>query len=276
MARGAGRGRRARRARARTGPAGPRHARGTRARRAAVCRPVDALRQHDRRRGRTGDARRPGGRAPAALAGALERDRDDPAGQQGVLGARRAHRLVPVGGGALRGRLQPLLARADRRARRRPRLHPGALLARDLRPRVPRGPADARADRELPPGGRRAGTVVLSAPVADAGLLAVPDGVDGARAADGDLPGALHEVPERTRDRRRDRAQGVGVHGRRRDGRARVDGRDLDGRARAPRQPRLRHQLQPAAPRRAGARQRRRSSRSWRRTSAARAGTSSR
>ena len=50
--------------------------------------------------------------------------------------------------------------------------------------------------------------------------------------------------------------QGLGLHGRRRDGRARVAGRDLAGRPRAPRQPDLRHQLQPAAPRRPGARQR--------------------
>ena len=55
------------------------------------------------------------------------------------------------------------------------------------------------------------------------------------------------------RDRR---SQGVGVPRRRRDGRARVDGRDRAGRARAARQPDLGRQLQPPAPRRAGARQR--------------------
>ena len=43
---------------------------------------------------------------------------------------------------------------------------------------------------------------------------------------------------------------------RRRDGRARVDGRAHDAGAREARQPHLRHQLQPAAPRRPGARQR--------------------
>ena len=78
----------------------------------------------------------------------------------------------------------------------------------------------------------------------------------GPRPADGDLPGALHEVPAGPRPGRDRRPQGVGLHGRRRDGRARVAGRDLDGRPRAPRQPDLRHQLQPAAPRRPGARQR--------------------
>ena len=96
----------------------------------------------------------------------------------------------------------------------------------------------------------------LPAPVADAGLLAVPHRLDGPRPADGDLPGPLHEVPAGPRPGRDRRAQGLGLHGRRRDGRARVPRRDLDGRPRAPRQPDLRHQLQPAAPRRPGPRQR--------------------
>ena len=50
------------------------------------------------------------------------------------------------------------------------------------------------------------GLLVLPAPVADAGLLAVPDRVDGPRPAHGDLPGALHEVPARPRHRRHRRA----------------------------------------------------------------------
>ena len=75
-----------------------------------------------------------------------------------------------------------------------------------LRPRVHAGAAHRRAARQLPPGGRRQGHLVVSAPVADAGLLAVPDGVDGPRPADGDLPGALHEVPAGPRARRRPRA----------------------------------------------------------------------
>ncbi len=53
-----------------------------------------------------------------------------------------------------------------------------------------------------------------------------------------------------------DQPQGLGLHGRRRDGRAGIDGRDRHGRARTPGQPDLRHQLQPAASRRSGARQR--------------------
>ncbi len=52
------------------------------------------------------------------------------------------------------------------------------------------------------------------------------------------------------------RPQGVVLLRRRRDGRARVDGRAHDAGARRTRQPDLRRQLQPAAPRRTGARQR--------------------
>ena len=55
---------------------------------------------------------------------------------------------------------------------------------------------------------------------------------------------------------RNGRAQGLGFPGRRRDGRARVAGRDLAGDPREAGQPDLRHQLQPAASGRTGARQR--------------------
>ena len=142
------------------------------------------------------------------------------------------------------------------RARRRPRLLPGPLLARQLRARVPRGAAHRGAARQLPPGGRRRRPVLLSAPVADARVLAVPDGVARDRRDHLDLPGAVHEVPRGAR-RRADRgAQGVGVPRRRRDGRARDDGRDRARRARAARQPDLGRELQPAAARRPGPRQR--------------------
>ena len=84
-------------------------------------------------------------------------------------------------------------------ARRRPRLHPGPLLAGHLRARLPRGPAQRGAARGLPPGGLAPERPLLvPAPVADAGLLAVPDGLDGPRADHGDLPGALHALPRRT------------------------------------------------------------------------------
>ena len=61
------------------------------------------------------------------------------------------------------------------------------------------------------------------------------------------------EGPRPREDRR---PQGVGVPRRRRMRRAGIAGRDLAGGPRAPRQPDLRHQLQPAAARRTGARQR--------------------
>ena len=82
-------------------------------------------------------------------------------------------------------------------ARRRPRLHAGPLVAGHLRPRVPRGPPERGGPARLPPGGLRGRALVVPAPVADAGLLAVPDRLDGPRADHGDLPGALHEVPDR-------------------------------------------------------------------------------
>ena len=55
---------------------------------------------------------------------------------------------------------------------------------------------------QLPAGGRRQGSVLLSASLADAGFLAVSDGVDGPRAVDGDLSGALPAISARPRSRR--------------------------------------------------------------------------
>ena len=51
-----------------------------------------------------------------------------------------------------------------------------------LRARIHARTPDRGAARQLPPGGRRRGHLLVSAPVADAGFLAVPDGVDGPRA----------------------------------------------------------------------------------------------
>ncbi len=74
--------------------------------------------------------------------------------------------------------------------------------------------------------------------------------------ADRDLPRALQPLPRRPRPARALRRQGLGPARRRRDGRARVARRHHPRRARATGQPHLRHQLQPAAPRRPRARQR--------------------
>ena len=74
---------------------------------------------------------------------------------------------------------------------------------------------------------RPGGLSLLPAPVADARLLAVPDGVARDRRDHLDLPGAVHEVPaRRAGSTDTDGSQGVGVPRRRRDGRARDDGRD--------------------------------------------------
>ncbi len=64
----------------------------------------------------------------------------------------------------------------------------------------PRRAPERGAAAPFPPGsGRlRDRAVLLSASVADAGLLAVPDRVHGPRAHDGDLPGALHRATSST------------------------------------------------------------------------------
>ena len=80
---------------------------------------------------------------------------------------------------------------------------------------------------EFPPRDEsRRRAVVLSAPVADARLLGIPDGLDGSRSADGDLPGALHALPGGSQPQAEVERQGVGVPRRRRDRRARIARRD--------------------------------------------------
>ena len=70
----------------------------------------------------------------------------------------------------------------------------------------------------FPPGGGRQGPLQLPAPQADARVLAVPHGVHGPGPADGDLPGAVPEIPARPRHCRHRQPQGLGVLRRRRDG----------------------------------------------------------
>ena len=91
--------------------------------------------------------------------------------------------------------------------------------------------------------------------VADARLLGIPDRVDGPRSDHGDLSGALQPLPRRPRPQVSP-TQGLGLSRRWRDRRARSARRHHPGVAREARQPDLRRQLQPAAARRAGARQR--------------------
>jgi hypothetical protein len=218
------------------------------------------LRQHHRARsGRALPRQSRDRRAPACLH-ALERDGDGGQGQPPPPSRgrrpRRPHRLLRLAGEHVRRRLQPLLACREREPRRRLPLHPGPRLPRHLCPRLPRRPPDRRATAQLPPGSGRQGPLQLPASQADAPVLAVPHGVDGPRPADGHLPGPLSQVPACPRHRQHREPQGLGVLRRRRNGRSRIDGRHRPGSARRPGQPDLRHQLQPAAPGRPGARQR--------------------
>ena len=214
------------------------------------------LRQHDPRFAREALPGRPRDRTAHRVADPLERGRDGGAREPRELRVRRPHRDLCVVGDALRSRLQPFLARALRASPRRHDLCPGAFEPGHLRARLPRGPLDGRAVAALPPGGGWQGAPVVPAPVADARFLAVPDGLHGPGSAAGDHAGALRALPREPRPRRALRPEGLVLPGRRRDGRAGVDGRADHAGAREARQPRLRHQLQPAAARRPGARQR--------------------
>ena len=218
-----------------------------------------AIRQYHPRRRADAAARQSGNRAPHQEPGALERDGDGGARQPAVGRHRRPHLHVRLGGDAVRDRLQPFLPRqrdepaatptsSTSRVMPSPGIYARAFLEGRLPPRSLQNFRRELAD------GRRA--VVVSAPVADAGLLAVPDRVDGPRSDHVDLPGAVQPLPRRSRAQEAVGAEGVGVPRRRRDRRARVARRDQPRGAREARQPDLRHQLQPAAPRRPGARQR--------------------
>ena len=169
------------------------------------------LHQHDPGREAGAAAGRLQHRADDPPLRALERDGGGAAREQGHQ-RRRPHRELRLGGDALRHRLQPFLARAIRGAWRRPRVRAGPLRARRLRARVHARPPHRGADGQLPAGGRRQGDRVVPAPVADARFLAVPDGVDGPRPADGDLPGAVHEIPAGPRHGEDRGPQGLGVH----------------------------------------------------------------
>ncbi len=173
--------------------------------------------QHHRAGAGRAHAGRRGARAPHPLLRALECDGDSSARQQAHQ-RRRTHCELCLRRHALRRRLQPLLARGERELRRRPGLRAGPFRARRLCSRVHVREAHRGADGQLPPGSGRQGPRVVPASVADAGFLAVSDGVDGFGALDGDLPGALHALHEGPRHPRAAGPQGVGVHGRRRDG----------------------------------------------------------
>ncbi len=180
-----------------------------------------ALHQHHFRTRAGAVSGRPGDRAAHQEPRALERAGHGRARQPRVGRHRRPHLDVRLVGDALRGGVQSFLPRQGRRGQRRHHLLPGARGAGAVLARVPGRPAIGGSTAQLPARaayGRRA--VLLSAPVADAGLLGVSDGVHGPRPVDVDLPGALRPVPREPRAQAAVRPEGLGVPGRRRDGRA--------------------------------------------------------
>ena len=186
--------------------------------RAAAAHP-DPLHQHDQPRAGAVLPGRRGDRAADPPAHPLERCGDGAPREQPVLRHRRAPRHVRLGGQPVRGRLQPLLPGQGQRPARRPDLLPGPRGSRDLRPRVPRGAAQRGPARPLPArvGPRPGRAELVPAPAAHAGLLGVPDGLDGPRPDQLDLPGPLQPLPPEPRHPRHERIARLGVRRRRRD-----------------------------------------------------------
>jgi hypothetical protein len=178
--------------------------------------PQQRLHQHHRAGVRALVPRRRAHRAPDPGVHSLERRSDGQQGQPQGAGGWRAHRHLPERGKPVRGRVQPLLPRQGPPRRRRPCLHPGPRLAWDLRPRVPGGAAEHRTTRCVPAGGlARSGqrVVLLSASAADAALLGVPDGLDGHRRHQLDLPGAVQPLPAQSRHQGHLRPAHLGLPG---------------------------------------------------------------
>ncbi len=224
-----------------------------------------SVREHRGGRGAAGVPGRSRHRGAAGVADALERTGHGGARQPGVWRAGRAHRELRERGRPVRNRLQPLLpgTRGHRAgpAPGRSGVLPAAQRAGRVRTRVPGRAAHGARPAALPPGdrrarGRRAGALQLSTSLADAGFLAVSDGLDGHRTDQQHLPCALHALSHAPPTARLPAAQGLGRVRRWRDGRAREHECAHAGRARGAGQPRLGGQLQPAAARWTGARQR--------------------
>ena len=127
-----------------------------------------------------------------------------------------------------------------------------------LRPRLPRGPADRGPARPLPPGGRarRRASARYPHPRLMPDFWEFPTVSMGLGPLAAIYQARFNRYLQQPRHQGHQRQPRLGVPRRRRDRRAGVARRALDRRARRPRQPDLRRQLQPAAPRRPGARQR--------------------
>ncbi len=173
-------------------------------------------------------------------------------------GPRRPHLHLRLVGHPLRGRLQPLLPRPRRRTARRHGLLPGPRLAGHLRPRLPRRPAQPTEQldnfrRELAPGGGLSSYPhpwlmpdFWQFPTVSMGLAPIM-AIYQARFNRYLRDRGLKDTAEPAR---------LVLPRRRRDRRAGVPRRHHPRLPREARQPDLRHQLQPAAARRPGARQR--------------------
>src|SRR5450755_2367635 len=109
----------------------------------------------------------------------LECPRHGGAGQSQEFRVWRPYRDVRLGGDAVRGGLQSFLASEERSASRRYDFHAGAFGPRYLRACVSRRSFGRKSVAAVSPGGARRRIVVLSTPVADAGVLAIPHRVDG-------------------------------------------------------------------------------------------------
>ncbi len=178
-----------------------------------------AVHQHHPQEQGTAVRRRPGDRAAHQEHRALERHGHGGARQQVLPGRRRPHLHLRLGGHPLPGRLPSLLPRPRRgRVRRRHALHPGPRLPGHLRQRLPRRPHLDPAARGLP-ARARAGwrPLLLSASLADAGLLGVPHGLHGPVAHLRHLPGQVQPLPAQPRPARPPEPQDLGVPRRRRD-----------------------------------------------------------
>ena len=208
----------------------------------------------------------------------LERRGDGPARQQPVLGDRRPPRDVRLARRACTRSASTTSSGARTTSQAGDQIFyqghaaPGIYARAFLEGRLTEDQLD-HFRRETVPG---EGLPLVPAPAAHARLLGVPDGLDGPRADQRDLPGPLQPLPPEPRPARHVGLARLGVPRRRRDRRARVARGAPRRRPRGPRQPDLRRQLQPAAPRRPGPRQRQDHPGARGGRSAAPAGTSSR
>ena len=188
----------------------------------------------------------------------LERDGDGRAGQPAELGIRRPHRELRLGGDAVRSRVSTTSGgRPARPASGRHGVHPGSLLTGHLCARL--SSKGRLTEEQLQHFREEVGGGGLSSyphpwlmpdfwqfPTVSMGL--------------GPMMAIYQARFMRYLEHRGivpvERPQGLVLPRRRRDGRARVAGRDHHAGAREARQPGVRDQLQPAAARRSGARQR--------------------